>query len=110
MEDDDRLRAQAADLLRSREAVEAGHVDVEQRDVGFALDRDAHGLPTVGRRRDDLELRDLTEHDQEQLEVWPAVVGNDDPRPHRRRSCAVRRRRGTVEPAAARPSASSIAG
>jgi adenine-specific DNA methylase len=78
------LRAEEANRLRCGEAIEERHFDVEQHDIRLTLDRDLHCLATVDGSSDDLEVRHLTEHDEEQLEEGRRVVGNHESRPYRR--------------------------
>ena len=78
-EDDDlRFRTILGDLPCRGDAVEAGHLDVEQRDMRLPAPRRLHGLGAVRRLRDDLEIRLERQHGGEGAPDQRLILGDQD--------------------------------
>jgi hypothetical protein len=56
------------EFLRPRQGVEQRHLDIEQHDIRRALRPHPNGVATVDSGSNDLVLRHLPEHEEEQFE------------------------------------------
>ena len=106
--DDARLRAGVGEPLRRLDPVAARHAQVHQHHVGGAGHREPHGLLAVGRRADDLDVREQADEHRQPLAHHALVVGEqhaDRIVAHGRNSST--RNPSSVGPATSRPPSSS---